>query len=153
VERPWARVREAGPKDMEEAAGLVRSAGLAVIPADSESGTTVLAEDDDGSVLATAACERQGAEAYLRSVAVRDDVRSAGVGTLVVAAAAQSAARDGARTLFLYTKDARGFFERLGFEALDASQAPRWIAEGESARYCEEGATLMHRSLRARSSS
>jgi N-acetylglutamate synthase-like GNAT family acetyltransferase len=73
------------------------------------------------------------------------------VGTLVVVSAARSAASDGAGTLFLYTRDARGFFERLGFEALDASAAPRWIAEGESARYCEEDAKLMRRSLRPRS--
>jgi N-acetylglutamate synthase-like GNAT family acetyltransferase len=50
--------------------------------------------------------------------------------------------------LFLYTRDATTFFGRLGFEALHASEAPRWIAEGESARYCGEDATLMHRRLR-----
>jgi glycerol 3-phosphatase-2 len=151
LERPWARVREAGPKDMEAVVSLVRSAGLQVIPTDSETGTTLIAEDDEGSLLATAACERQGDEAYLRSVAVRDDLRGAALGTLIVAAAAQAAAADGARKLFLYTKDARGYFERVGFEALDASEAPRWIAEGESARYCGEDATLMRRGLRARS--
>jgi len=151
VARRWARVREAGPADMEGVAGLVRSAGLEVIPTDSETGRTFVAEDEDGSLLATAACERHGDEAYLRSVAVRDDLRRAGLGTLVVVAAAQAAAADGARRLFLYTKDARTYFERVGFEALDASEAPRWIAEGESARYCEEDATLMRRSLRPRS--
>ena len=149
VECPWAGVRDAGPTDMEGVAGLVRSAGLEVIPTDAEFGTALVAEDEDGSLLATAAYERQDEEAYLRSVAVRADLRGAGVGTLVVAAASQSAAGAGARTLFLYTKDARGFFGRLGFEALDASEAPRWIAEGESARYCEQGATLMGRFLRA----
>jgi HAD superfamily hydrolase (TIGR01457 family) len=153
LERPWARVREAGPMDMEGVAGLVRAAGLEVIPTDAESGTTLIAEDDEGTLLATAAHERQGHEAYLRSVAVRDDLRRAGVGTLVVAAASQSAVRAGAEELFLYTKDPQAFFGRLGFESLDASEAPRWIAEGESARYCEEGATLMHRGLRARSPS
>jgi glycerol 3-phosphatase-2 len=149
--RPGARIREAGPKDMKRVASLVRSAGLEIIPSDSETGTTLIAEDEETSLLATAAYERQGEEAYLRSVAVRDDIRGAGVGTLVVVAAAQSAAEEGVGTLFLYTKDARKFFERLRFDALDASAAPRWIAEGESARYCEEGATLMRRGLRSRS--
>jgi N-acetylglutamate synthase-like GNAT family acetyltransferase len=68
----------------------------------------------------------------------------------VVAATAQAAAGEGVERLFLYTRDAAAFFDRLGFEALDAAQAPRWIAEGESARYCGEDATLMHRGLRAR---
>jgi glycerol 3-phosphatase-2 len=148
--RPWTRVREAGPGDRQTAAGLVRAAGLEVIPSDAETGTIFLVEDEEGTPVGTAAFERQGHQAYLRSVAVRDDLRGAGVGTLVVAAAAQSASAAGPGELFLYTKDAAGFFARLGFEALDGSDAPRWIAEGESARYCGEGATLMRRSLRAR---
>jgi glycerol 3-phosphatase-2 len=153
AERPAARVREAGSGDRDRAAALVRSAGLEVIPDDAESGRIFVAQDEDEELLATAACERQGSEAYLRSVAVRDDLRGSGLGTLVVAAAAQAAADDGVERLFLYTRDATTFFGRLGFEALDASQAPRWIAEGESARYCGEDATLMHRRLRAPGSS
>jgi glycerol 3-phosphatase-2 len=148
--RPYTRVREAGPADRETAAGVVREAGLEVIPSDAETGTIFLVEDEEGTPVATAAYERQGHQAYLRSVAVRGDVRGAGVGTLVVAAAARSASAAGVGELFLYTKDAAGFFARLGFERLDASEAPRWIAEGESARYCGEDATLMRRSLRAR---
>ena len=148
LERPWARFREAGPEDGEDITALVRSGGLELLPSDARTGWTFVAEDEHGSVLATAACERQGDEAYLRSVAVRDDLRGAGLGSVVVAAAAQSAADGGVRELFLYTMEAQGFFQRLGFEALAASEAPRWIAESESARYCGEGASLMRRALR-----
>jgi HAD superfamily hydrolase (TIGR01450 family) len=143
-ERPAVRVREATAADRQEVENLLRSAGLDVIPGDAETGRIFVAED--GGVLATGACEQQGTGAYVRSVAVRDDLRGAGLGTLVVAAAAQAARHDGADTLFLFTKDAQGFFERLGFEA-DGSEAPKWIAEGESARYCGEDAVLMRRSL------
>jgi N-acetylglutamate synthase-like GNAT family acetyltransferase len=150
-DRPATRVREAGPADTEEVQSLVHSAGLQVIPGDAERARIFVAED--GATLATAACERQGRQAYLRSVAVRDELRGSGLGTLMVAAAAQAAADDGAESLFLLTEEARGFFERLGFEALDTSDAPRWIAEGESARSCGESATLMRRGLRGRAPS
>lgn len=149
LERPAVLVREAQPEDREAVAGLIRAAGLDVIPGDADSGRTFLAETDDGLV-ATATVEHRGREAYLRSVAVREDHRRAGVGVLVVAAATQAAAADGAVELFLHTRDARGFFERLGFEALEREKAPRWIEEGESARYCAEDATLMRRDLRDR---
>jgi N-acetylglutamate synthase-like GNAT family acetyltransferase len=70
----------------------------------------------------------------------------------VVAAAAQAASADGAVGLYLLTRDARGFFEGLGFEALEREKAPRWIREGESAQRCEQGAALMRRGLKGRSS-
>ncbi|HEV8572867.1 MAG TPA: HAD-IIA family hydrolase [Actinomycetota bacterium] len=150
-DRPAARIRQAGPGDGEAVERLVRSAGLQVIPSDTESGRIFVAEEE--AVLATAACERRGNQAYLRSVAVQDELRGSGLGTLLVAAAAQAAADDGAESLFLFTQDARAFFERLGFEALETSDAPRWIGEGESARCCGESATLMRRGLRIRAPS
>jgi ribonucleotide monophosphatase NagD (HAD superfamily)/N-acetylglutamate synthase-like GNAT family acetyltransferase len=145
LERPPVRVQEAQPEDGEEVVRLVRGAGLDVISTDAESGRTFVAETDDGLV-ATAAVERQGQEAYLRSVAVREDLRRSGVGLLVVAVATQAAAADGAVVLYLHTRDAVGFFERLGFQALER-EAPRWIRDGESARNCGEDATLMLRRL------
>jgi glycerol 3-phosphatase-2 len=148
LDHPAARVREAEPEDMELIADLVRSAGLQVIPSDTESGRTFVAEDQ--GPVATAAYERRGNEAYLRSVAVREGYRGFGVGIVIVAAASQAAAGEGADELFLFTKDARGFFERLGFEAAEVRDTPRWIQEGESARYCEESAVLMRRALRGR---
>jgi glycerol-1-phosphatase len=152
-ERPAVQIHQAGPGDREEVESLVRTAGLDVIPGDAETGSVLVAEDaEEGTVLATAACEQQGNQAYLRSVAVRDDLRRGGLGVLVVAAAAQAAAGDGAETLFLFTQDAGTFFERLGFEPVDVSEAPGWIAEGESARYCGEDAALMRRSLARRRS-
>jgi glycerol 3-phosphatase-2 len=152
LRRPAVRVREATPQDVEDVAGLVRSAGLEVIPSDAESGRTFVAEGDEGLV-ATAACERHGRQAYLRSVAVREDLRRAGLGVLVVAVAAQAAATDGAVELYLFTRNAAGFFEGLGFEPLEGEKAPRWILEGESARYCGQDATLMRRELRVRAPS
>ncbi|MGH2682365.1 MAG: HAD-IIA family hydrolase [Actinomycetota bacterium] len=148
LSQPAARVRRARPEDSDAIAGLVSSAGLHVIPSDAESGRTFVAEDRDP--VTAAAYERHGAEAYLRSVAVREDHRGEGLGILVVAAAAQSAAGEGVEELFLFTEDAGGFFERLGFEAIDLDEAPRWIREGELARYCAEGATPMRRPLRPR---
>jgi glycerol 3-phosphatase-2 len=148
LDHPAVQVREARPEDMEQIAALVRSAGLQVIPSDTESGRTFVAEDP--GPVATAAYERRGNEAYLRSVAVQEEYRGFGLGILSVAAASQAAAAEGADELFLFTKDARGFFERLGFEAADARDTPRWIQEGESARYCEESAVLMRRALKGR---
>lgn len=151
LERPAVRVREARPEEANDVADLVRSAGLEVLPSDAESGRTFVAEAGEGEGLAaTAAFDRRGREAYFRSVAVREDFRRAGFGVLVVAAATQAASADGAIELYLFTRDARGFFEGLGFESLEREKAPRWIREGESAQRCEEGATPMRRELKGR---
>jgi N-acetylglutamate synthase-like GNAT family acetyltransferase len=142
VERPDARIRDAAPDDRPAISALLEAASLD--PSEDGEGTVVAG---DGDVVATAAADVRGREAYLRSVAVREEARGQRFGVLVSWAAIRDAARRGARRAFLLTETAEGFFARLGFEAVDRSDVPGWILE-RTAR-CWESAAAMARDLRA----
>ena len=59
-----------------------------------------------------------------------------------------TAARGGVRRAFLLTTDARAFFERLGFTAIDRKSAPSEIlATRQAAGLCPASAVLMVKAL------
>jgi HAD superfamily hydrolase (TIGR01457 family) len=140
-DRPPGRVREAVAEDGESIAGLLKEAGL--VPEPVADGAVIIGEDD---LDATAATVVRGDSAYLHSVAVREEARGSHVGTLVVAAAARRAVRDGGRRLFLLTERAEGFFRTLGFRQTDRRDLPGWILERSTS--CSESAVAMRRDLR-----
>lgn len=142
-ERPQARIRPAGADDADGIERLLRETGLYASEDGSRSGA-MLAVDGSG-VIATASCDVQGDDGYLRSVAVAEPARGFGIGALVAAAAARDAAGRGARGLFLLTESAQGFFARLGFEPLDREALPRWVRE--RSEECSETAAPMARGL------
>lgn len=135
---PAVRVRPAEDRDGDAVSGLLEEAGLQ--PA---YGGMLVAEDDD--VLATASVEVRGAEAYLSSVAVREDARGLHVGILVAAGAVRRAASEGAKRCMLLTEGAATFFGRLGFEAVERASLPPWMSE--RARTCPETAVAMDRRI------
>lgn len=143
--RPPIRVRPAGDR-AEEARGLVKEAGLPAEGGDEEA----LLADADGEGVGTVSVAVLGGEGYLHSVAVRPDARRLHVGTLVVAAGARRAAREGAEELLLVTEDAAGFFARLGFEETERDALPPWVRE--RSRACSSSATAMRRPLSTRTS-
>src|SRR5262245_15087052 len=59
--------------------------------------------------------ELLGASALLRSLVVRPDLRSTGLGKALVARAEAHARAHGVRALYLLTTTAAGFFERRGY--------------------------------------
>jgi glycerol-1-phosphatase len=140
-ERPAPAIRPARPDDAEAIAALLREAGLDPGEAQQTDGAVVAADGD--RVVATAAAEVRGDQGYLGSVAVREEARGFGVGTLATARVAREAAGRGARHLFLVTETAEGFFSGLGFEAIDRPDLPGWIAERSTA--CSESAIAMIR--------
>jgi HAD superfamily hydrolase (TIGR01457 family) len=142
-DRSPRRPRPAGDADIEAIRGLLRSADLD--PGDvggSPAGTVVV---EDGDVEATASASVRDDQAYVHSVAVTEDARGDGLGTLVTAAAIRWAAGEGARTAYLLTATAVPFFERLGFEKFDRQDVPGWIAQRSAA--CPEGAIAMRRGV------
>jgi N-acetylglutamate synthase-like GNAT family acetyltransferase len=141
ADRPRPRIGGAGPGDRDRIGGLLRAAGLGLDETSATAGTVVAVEGTE--LLATAAVEVEGLEGYLRSVAVTERVRGAGLGALVSAAAARDAARRGARRLFLVTEGAERFFGRLGFESLDRDSLPAWVRERSTG--CSETSTAMTR--------
>jgi glycerol-1-phosphatase len=145
-ERPDAPVRPAEAGDGDAIADLLEAAGLATADAGSRGDAMVVGRDE---VVATAATAVRGQEAYLHSVAVRDEARGFHVGTLVVAGAVRAAARRGASTVFLMTEDAEGFFAQLGFEPAARDDLPDWVVGRTST--CSETAVAMRRRLASQS--
>lgn len=138
-----ARVRPAAAEDASAVASLLEAAGLDPIEARYDAEGMVMAGDDDP--VATASVDVRGDEGYLRSVAVAERARDAGLGALVVAAAVRRAADRGATAIHLVTEDAVGFFQRLGFGAVERGELPGWIVD--RARACPGSATAMRRRL------
>lgn len=140
--RPWARVRATRPEDLDAVRGLLEAAGLDPAEGDDPSTAVVAGEDE---VVATAAADVRGAEAYLRSVAVRPDLRGQHLGVLVAAGAVRRVVAAGARRAWLLTETAERFFARLGFERVERNDVPSWILE--RATHCAETAAAMRREL------
>lgn len=112
------------------------------IPAWGPDGVWVI--EDDGLV-ATATAEARGAQAYLRGVATREDVRGRELGTLTVAAAVGDVRRRGASRCWLLTETAEPFFDRLGFRRVDRESLPAWALERSPE--CPTSASAMVREL------
>jgi amino-acid N-acetyltransferase len=81
----------------------------------------VVAEDAN-TVVGCAGLETYGASALLRSVVVRPDYRSRGLGNRLVARLLDRARRAGIRNVYLLTTTASEYFRRLGFEEVPRDQ-------------------------------
>lgn len=139
-DRPDATVRDARPDDEAAVAALLDAAALD--RGDWDPHATVVAAD--GEVVGTSTAEVRGADAYLRSVAVREDGRGSLIGALLVSASLRRAAAAGAERAWLLTETAEGFFRRVGFEPVD--DVPRWVAERSTE--CSDTAVRMTRAVR-----
>ncbi len=130
-DRPRVVFRTATPSDRPGIASLLTSAGLRV-----DSGLNdprvlfsmvVGQADPREQVVATARLQRAGEHGILRSVAVRDDLRTTGIGTLTVAAAIARARDLALFTVSLFTETAEPFFARLGFRPVDRDALPEAV--------------------------
>ena len=66
--------------------------------------------------------------ALIRSLYVDESMRRRGIGASLIAAARKAAHTRGARHLYLFTKDAGGFFLRAGFEPAEIALAMSALA-------------------------
>lgn len=90
------------------------------------------------------ALELHGSDVLLRLILVAADARGEGVGRRIVAWRLAYAGRKGARQAFLFTTNAGAFFEKLGFETINRSRAPRSImATRQAVGLCPASATLL----------
>jgi N-acetylglutamate synthase-like GNAT family acetyltransferase len=104
--------------------------------------------DPRGTLVGYGGIEVLGADALLRSVITVPEMRDRAYGAAIVDRMLALALRRGVRTLYLLTTTAVPFFERLGFAAIDRTEAPAAIAAtGEFATHCPASAVLMRRRL------
>jgi amino-acid N-acetyltransferase len=106
--------RTATTADVKRIFELLKAAHLPVQHADSSLDTTLVAEKD-GIIVATGAVEVHGESAVVRSVAVDAALRGGGVGRSLSEALLDLGRQNQVRDLYLFTREAYGFWQKLGF--------------------------------------
>ncbi|MGE3831471.1 MAG: arsenic resistance N-acetyltransferase ArsN2 [Parvibaculaceae bacterium] len=92
--------------------------------------------------------ELHGRDALIRSLVVLPVFRSNGIGKKCVDQLERLARSAGATQGFLATTTAKGFFERVGYRAIDRSEVPpRILATRQLSGLCPSTAPLMHKAL------
>ena len=98
----------------------------------------------DGSPSGLVGLEVYGSDALLRSLVVGENARGKGLGSALTAHAEQYAAAKGVRSIYLLTTTAGRFFQRLGYERIERSQAPPSIERTrEFASLCPASSAFM----------
>lgn len=98
----------------------------------------------DGSPTGLVGLEIYGTDALLRSLVVDANARCKGLGSSLVEHAEQYASSKGVRSIYLLTTTAEAFFNRLGYERVDRSQAPPSIERTrEFASLCPASSAFM----------
>lgn len=123
------------------------TAGVADMLAKDASSFFVAEEKGSGhAIVGVAGVEACGDNALLRSVAVRPEWRSRGVGNELVSRIVSDAESRGLNALYLLTLTAERYFPRFGFERVERNRVPAAVAETvEFKSACPETAAVMMR--------
>jgi N-acetylglutamate synthase-like GNAT family acetyltransferase len=136
-------IRSATLSDWPHIAALLQSHALPLEGAQEHLGDFFLAVCGD-SLIGSAGMEVYAGDALLRSVAVMPDQQGHGVGRMLVSHLIDEAKRRHVTALYLLTTSAADYFERLGFQHLDAQQAPATLKQSvEFQGVCPSSAVLM----------
>jgi len=139
------RLRPAAAADLAAVEQLLTASGLPLDGVPEALDTFVVAEAESGLV-GVAGLEVCCDNALLRSVAVRPEWRSHGVGRALVTRVIADAEARGLRALYLLTTTAERYFPSFGFHAIAREQVPADIrATAEFREACPTSATVMCR--------
>jgi N-acetylglutamate synthase-like GNAT family acetyltransferase/2-polyprenyl-3-methyl-5-hydroxy-6-metoxy-1,4-benzoquinol methylase len=134
--KPWVegadyRVRPAGQEDLPGVESLLQEVGLP-IEGVGENLETFLVAERDGKIIGSAGLEIAGESALLRSVASAPCARKRRVAENLVEKALDMARSSGARSMFLLTETAVGWFSRMGFEPVAREAVPAALRYGSA---------------------
>ena len=144
---PW--VRPASPDDFTAVEQLLTTSGL---PLDGvrDAFSTFVVADTGHELVGVAGLEVCCDNALLRSVAVRPEWRSHGVGRALVTRVIADAEARGLRALYLLTTTAEGYFPGFGFRQIARDDVPAEVrATAEFRDACPASATVMCRQCAA----
>jgi cysteine desulfurase family protein (TIGR01976 family) len=146
-EPPVSAVRRLEPRELPEMAALLASVGLD--PVGLEGGNVrAFGMRDAFGLAASAAYEREGRSALLRSLAVRPDLRGRGLGSSLAAAALEAACREGAEEVLLLTEGAAGFFAASGWQPVARAYVDERFPDSEQVRHvCPGTAAALRKDL------
>src|SRR2546428_9432892 len=135
-----ARIRPASPADLPRVEQLLTENDLPLAGVRDALGDFVVAEAD-GDLVGVAGLEICCDDALLRSVAVRPEWRSKGVGRALVTRAISDAEARGLRALYLLTTTAEHYFPSFGFKKVAREDVPEAVrVTDEFTRACPASA-------------
>jgi amino-acid N-acetyltransferase len=142
-----AAIRAASPSDLPAVERLLTDSDLPLDGVREAIDTFVVAESN-GDIVGVAGLECCRHDALLRSVAVRSEWRSKGVGRALVARAIADAEARGMNALYLLTTTAERYFPSFGFAKVDRKDIPADVrATKEFTTACPDSAVAMKRAL------
>jgi amino-acid N-acetyltransferase len=142
------QIRPATSNDVDSVQALLRDCDLPIDGWREHVDSTLVAVDG-ARVIGSAALERYGDAALLRSVAIDRDRQRRGLGGELTTAAIRLAATSGTRELFLLTTTAETFFSRIGFVAVERAEVPDAVKQSVEFRSaCPESARVMRLTIR-----
>jgi arsenate reductase len=102
-----------------------------------------------GELVGYAGCEPYDKVTLLRSLVVLPKARNKGIGKAIVARLARRSFDEGARTLWLLTTSATGYFEGLGFKRVERANVPQAILSTRQAKdICPSSAVILSKPIR-----
>lgn len=141
-------LRTATPADLGAARTLLEASGLPLDGLEDQFGPAYVVAEAGNRMVGMAGVEVYGAEGLLRSVAVDQARRGAGLGVALVEDRLQWARNCGIRAVWLLTTTAEVFFTRFGFESVDRTSAPEEMrASPEFATACPGTSACMRLEL------
>jgi len=140
-----ARLRTAAPADLAAVEELLTASGLPLDGVRDALATFVVAEHGT-DLVGVAGLELCCDNALLRSVAVRPEWRSHGIGRALVTRVISDAESRGIHALYLLTTTADGYFPSFGFRTIARDDVPADVREtAEFLEACPASATVMCR--------
>ncbi len=135
-----------GIDDPAEISPLLRASGLDPWRPEDGAAEVLVARRDDGRIVGCAVLMFLGDVGLLRSVAVAEDERRSGVGAAIVRRLLGRPAVRQLEAVYLLTTTAPGFFERLGFRAVERDLVSPVVQETSQYRTeCPASAVVMRR--------
>ncbi|HSL01707.1 MAG TPA: arsenic resistance N-acetyltransferase ArsN2 [Rubrobacteraceae bacterium] len=142
-------IEPARPGELPEILALLEECGLPPDGLGDHLSSTLVARWK-GRVVGSAALELYERTALLRSIAVRRDLRGAGLGGRLTAVTLNLALELGVEEAYLLTETASSFFPRFGFRRIPRSKVPEDVRRSvEFVSACPAGARAMALTLRA----
>ena len=138
-----ANIRAAKPADLADVERLLADSNLPLAGVPAALDGFVVAESE-GELVGVAGLEICCDDALLRSVAVRPEWRSRGVGRALVTRAISDAEARGIRALYLLTTTADRYFPSFGFKQIARDAVPEDVRKtDEFTSACPASATVM----------
>jgi amino-acid N-acetyltransferase len=143
-----ARIRPATSDDLPSVERLLTESSLPTAGV-REALKDFFVAEADGSLVGVAGLEICCDDALLRSVAVKPEWRSKGVGRQLVTHTIAAAEARGLNALYLLTTTAERYFPSFGFRTISRDDVPEAVrATDEFTKACPSSATVMARSVR-----